>query len=187
MSKSHMYEFHYEYIKKKYDAKVELLYTDTDSFIYSIQTEDFYEDIKPVLHRFDTSDYSTDNIYKLPLVNKKALGVFKDELQGDLMSEFVGVRSKSYSFKTTKEIVKKIKGISKHVVNKKITIDQFKKFIFDGTTLLSNMYTFRSIGHKVYTQQVNKHCLSGVDNKRYQIPNSYKTLPWGSVNIQNYK
>lgn len=49
------------------------------------------------------------------------------------------------------------------------------------------MHTFRSIGHRVFTQNVNKICLSGTDNKRFQIPNSFKTLPWGSIYIKDYQ
>lgn len=96
---------------------------------------------------------------------------------GDLMTEFFGIRAKSYCFKTTNKTIKKIKGIKKNVVSK-ITINDFKNFIFHNKEFFSSMYTFRSINHSIYTQNINKKCFSGIDDKRFQVPNSFKTLPW---------
>ncbi|CAF4750982.1 unnamed protein product [Pieris macdunnoughi] len=94
-----MYEFQYSYMLPKYRQNVQLLYTDTDSFIYNIKTNNFYEDIKCDLQaRFDTSDFSKDNIYNLPLVNKKNVGLMKDESNGRIIREFIGLRSKMYSY-----------------------------------------------------------------------------------------
>jgi len=94
-----MYDFHYNYIKSKYDGKAELLFTDTDSLMYGIQTEDFYVDIaQDVESRFDTSDYPTG----LPIkagVNKNVIGMFKDKACGKQIEEFVGLRAKFYSYK----------------------------------------------------------------------------------------
>jgi hypothetical protein len=71
-----------------------LLYTDTASLITEIKTNDFYFDVKnSLINEFDTSDYSKDNIYGIPLVNKNVLGKFKDELNGQIMEEFIGLRS----------------------------------------------------------------------------------------------
>ena len=90
-SKTLMYEFHYNYIKKKYGDKAKLLFTDTDSLMYEIQTEDFYKDISAdVKHRFDTSDYPPNHPSGIPSgFNKKVLGVFKDEVKGKVIDEFV--------------------------------------------------------------------------------------------------
>ncbi|GFX54401.1 uncharacterized protein TNCV_3825001 [Trichonephila clavipes] len=74
ISKVLMYSFHYEYMKHRYDSKVRLMYTDTDSFIYEIKTDDFYSDMKEDINLYDTSDYDENNIYNLPLVNKKSSG-----------------------------------------------------------------------------------------------------------------
>ena len=101
LSKTLMFDFHYNYIKKKYGDKAKLLFTDTDSLMYEIQTEDFYEDIKgDVKDRFDTSDYPSNHPSGIPTgCNKKVLGMFKDEAGGEIIDEFVGLRSKLYSYK----------------------------------------------------------------------------------------
>ncbi|XP_061704174.1 uncharacterized protein LOC133515618 [Cydia pomonella] len=64
LSKYSMYGFHYDYMLPKYGTKLSLLYTDTDSFVYHIITNNFYEDIKSDLEqRFDTSTFPKDNIH----------------------------------------------------------------------------------------------------------------------------
>ena len=100
-SKNLMYDFHYNYIKKKYGDRAKLLFTDTDSLIYEIQTEDFYKDISAdVKRRFDTSDYPPNHSSGIPSgFNKKVLGMFKDEAVGEVIDEFVGLRAKLYSYK----------------------------------------------------------------------------------------
>ena len=104
-----MYDFHYNYIKRKYGDKAKLLLTDTDSTMYEIQTEDFYRDISAdVKYRFDTSNYPPDHPSGIPSgLNKKVLGMFKDEAAG--IDEFVGVRAKLYSIKCKR--VKKAKNV----------------------------------------------------------------------------
>ena len=58
LSKILMYDFHYNYIKKKYGQNTQLLFTDTDSFCYTINTEDVYQDMIKDKHVFDTSEYN---------------------------------------------------------------------------------------------------------------------------------
>ena len=96
LSKTLMYDFHYNYIKQKYGDKVKLLFTDTDSLMYEIQTEDFYRDTSAdAKRRFDTSDYPPNHPSGIPSgFNKKVLGMFKDEAGGKVIDEFVGLRAK---------------------------------------------------------------------------------------------
>ena len=91
ISKITMYGFWYDYV-------IRLCYMDTDSFVVNIKTKDFYRDIaENVKERFDTSNY----VYDRPLptgVNKKVIGLMKDELDGDIITEFVALRPKAYSY-----------------------------------------------------------------------------------------
>ena len=101
LSKIVMYEFHYDYMKQKYnDRNLTLCYMDTDSFIYSIETDDFYKDIADdIKDRFDTSGYNSSR--PLPIgLNKKVIGLMKDELRGEIMTEFVTLRPTMYAYKT---------------------------------------------------------------------------------------
>ena len=95
ISKTLMSDFHYNYIKEKYDEKAKLLFTDTDSLMHEIKTEDFYKDIAgDVNDLFDTSNYPEDHLSGLPSgVNKKVVGKFKDEAGGKQIIEFVGLRA----------------------------------------------------------------------------------------------
>ena len=83
LSKVVMYEFRYDYMKTKYGENLKLCYMDTDSLVYHIKTEDFYEDLaKVVKARFDTNGYSKKDARPLPMeLNKKVIGLMKDELE----------------------------------------------------------------------------------------------------------
>ena len=100
ISKASMYEFWYDYMKPKYANNVKLCCMDTDSFIMNIKTNDFYKDISnDVENRFDTSNYEVNR--PLPTgKNKKVIGLMKDELGGKIITEFVILRPKTYSFLT---------------------------------------------------------------------------------------
>ena len=98
ISKILMHEFWYDYIKPKYQNNAKLCYMGTDSFIINIKTEDFYKDIADDVEKgFDTSDYEVNR--PLPKgKNKKVIGLMKDELGGKIMTEFVALRPKAYSY-----------------------------------------------------------------------------------------
>ena len=95
-----MYEFWYDYTKPKYNDKVKLCYMDTDSFIMNIKIEDSYNDIaNDVEKRFDTLNYECDR--PLPTgKNKNVIGLMKNELGGRIITEFVTLRPKTYSYLT---------------------------------------------------------------------------------------
>ena len=123
ISKILIYEFWYDYMKPKYNDNVRLCYMDTDSFVMHIKTNDFYKDIaSDVENRFDTSSYEVNR--PLPTgKNKKVIGLMKDELGGKIITEFVTLRPKTYSFLTDdgKED-KKAKGTKKCVIKKMIKL-----------------------------------------------------------------
>ena len=179
LSKTLMYDFHYNYIKKKYGDKAKLLLTDTDSLMYEIQTEDFYKDISgDVKDRFDTSNYPFDHPSGIISgFNKKVLGMFKDEANGDIIDEFVGLRAKLYSYKMFEgEESKKCKGVKKSVVKKSITHEDYKTCLTTGNEQLRKQNIIRSYKHEVYTEEVNKIALSANDDKRYILEDGINTL-----------
>ncbi|KAJ0172472.1 hypothetical protein K1T71_000525 [Dendrolimus kikuchii] len=184
ISKTLMYEFHYDYILTKFGNNTKLLYTDTDSLIYQIFTNDFYDKIKSDLSlRFDTSDYPTNNIFGFPQLNKKKLGFFKDESNGKIVKEFVGLRSKMYAIQTENKLISKAKGVNKSVT-KRMTMQNYKSCLFDKNIKYDTMYRFRSIKHTIFTQQINKVCLSYNDTKRFILPNNVDTLAWGHYKLR---
>jgi len=172
-----MYDFHYNYIKKKYGPKAKLLMTDTDSLMYEIHTEDFFEDIREdIKEKFDTSSFE---ISKLPRLNKKVPGMLKDEAGGKIISEFVRLCAKSYVFDMDGDEFKKCKGVKKYVVNKEITLNDYKNCLFSGRQQLRPMNVIRSHHHEVFTEQVNKIALSADDDKRIILPDRMHTLAHG--------
>ena len=186
LSKTLMYDFHYNYIKQKYENKAKPLFTDTDSLMYEIQTEDFYKDISAdVKRRFDTSDYPPNHLSGLPSgFNKKVLGMFKDEAGGKVIEEFVGLRAKLYSYKMleSKED-KKCKGVKKSVVKENIAQKAYKNCLFMGKEQLRKMNVIRSHGHEVYTEEVNKIALCPNDDKRHILEGGVHTLALGHYMI----
>ena len=189
LSKTIMYDFHYNYIKPKYGDKAKLLISDTDSLMYEIETEDFYKDIsEDVKNRFDTSDYPENHPSGIPTgKNKKVLGMMKDEAAGKIIKEFVGLRAKLYSYKMYEgvEEIKKCKGIKKQVVKSSISHEDYKTCLRTGKEQLRKQNILRSYEHEVYTEEVNKVALSAQDDKRYILNDGVHTLAWGHYKIKD--
>ena len=181
LSKTLMYDFHYNYIKQKYGDTAKLLFTDTDNLMYKIQTEDFYKDISAdVKYRFDTSDHPPNRPSGIPSgFNMKVLGMFKDEAGGKVIDEFVGLRAKLYSYKMFEgEESKKCKGVKKSVVKKSVAHEFYKKCLFTGKEHLRKMNVIRSHMHEVYTEEVNKIALCPSDDKRHILEDG---VHWGII------
>ena len=168
LSKLIMYEFHYDYMLPKHDNNIKLCYMDTDSFVYDIETEDFYKDIADDIEdRFDTSSYCNR---PLPIgKNKKVIGLMKDDLGGEIMKEFISLCPKMYSYRVGSSEPKKCKGIKKCVVKKTITFEDYKRCLFDGRNVHKSQLLFRSNKHEVKTLEVNKLALNSQDDKRISI------------------
>ena len=182
ISKTLMYEFWYDYMKSKYDDNVKLCYMDTDSFIINIKTNDFYKDISnDVENRFDTSNYEVNR--PLPTgKNKKVIGLMKDELGGKIITEFVTLRPKTYSFLTNdgKED-KKAKGTKKCIIKKMIKFNDYKKYFLDDEVILKSQQRFISKKHDVYTENINKIALSNKIDNRIVSSNKISSYPYGYV------
>ncbi|KYN30743.1 hypothetical protein ALC56_14987 [Trachymyrmex septentrionalis] len=184
ISKVCLYEFHHEYMLPLFHDKCKIMYTDTDSLIYRVECEDVYETMKRDIARFDTSDYPTDNAYGMPLANKKVPGLMKDENNGAIMTEFVGLRAKMYAVRVDgKKDIKKVKGVKNNVVAQTITFDDYTRCLNEEIEMTRRQSCIRSKLHEVYTISESKIALSPYDDKRYVVPNSTETLPWGHWRI----
>ena len=181
ISKILMYELWYDYMKPKYNDDVKLCYMDMDSFVMHIQTNDFYKDIaSDVENRFDTN-YEVNR--PLPTgKNKKVIGLMKYELGGKIITEFVTLRPKTYSFLTDdgKED-KKAKGTKKCVIKKMIKFNDYKKCLLNDEVMLKPKQRFISKKHDVYTENINKIALSNNDDKRTVSLNKITTYPYGYI------
>ena len=163
-----MYEFWYDYLVLKYRDKVTPNYMDTDSFIIRIETEDFYEDIaNDVMKWFDTSKYNKEDNRPLPIgKNKKVIGMFKDELDGMIMTENGNDWAKIYAFKYKDgEEKKKAKGTKKSVIKNDLEFEDFKRSILKNETVMRSQLRFRSDHHNVFTKEVNKIVISSNEDK----------------------
>ena len=179
LSKHLMYDFYYNRMKGQYGDRCQLLYTDTDSLLLEIQTEDVYQDMADHAHLYDTSDYPQDHpLYST--VNKKVLGKMKDECAGRPIAEYVGLRPKMYSIlEADGKNIKKAKGVKKNVVKKHIRHEQYKEALFERRTFRHGMEVLRSERHRIYGQHLNKVSLSPFDSKRWIADNGVDTLAYG--------
>ena len=149
LSKTLMYDFHYNYIKEKYGRKAKLLFTDTDSLTYEIEAEDLYRDFWNDKNRFDSSDYPENSPY-FDKTNKKVIGKFKDEAAGIPITEFVGLRSKMYSYiKDNKKGGKTAKGIKKNIIKNDIKHEDYKNVLINNKQIHHTMKTIRSSNHQL--------------------------------------
>ena len=182
LSKIHMFKFHYGYVKKKWE-KVTVLYSDTDSLILEIETDDFFADTAGDVEKwFDTSKYPKDHFAAengFPVgKNKKILGMFKDEAEGKIIREFVGLRPKCYSIKMDEKEIKKAKGTKKHTV-KGISHEDFVRVLQGEKFPPMKNVSFRSHLHKIFTEQMWKVALSPDDDKRIVMADGIQTLAIG--------
>ena len=181
LSKHLMYNFYYNNLKKTYSDKIQLLYTDTDSVIIHVQTEDIYQDMQANISDYDTSNYQPSH----PLfstANKKVIGKFKDELGGKLLTEFVGIRPKMYSY-VGEDSGKRAKGVKKSVLKNTISHDDYKTCLLDKKVHSRDMPGLRSYNHTIHGETVHKVALAPLDTKRYILEDGITTLAFGHKDI----
>ena len=209
LSKLCMYQFYYDILKEKYGENVELAYTDTDSLLVKITTENIYKDMVKMADHFDFSDYPKDHevIKSLPedqwittngkrvLKNKKVPGLFKDELNGKVISWFIGLKPKMYSFILTDEDPKiprkerrKAKGVPKSIVQNEFTHERYRRVLYEKRLDdIVKFNTIRSEKHELYTMEVVKTGLSPTDDKKYIMEDGRHTMAYGDYRIPTHQ
>ena len=182
-SKILMYDFWYGYLKPMYKNNIKLCYMDTDSFIFHVKTDDFYKDISDTLDKwFDTS--KNDKKLDRPIeydVNTGVLGMFKDELKGYIMIEFVSLASKVYSHKQDNDKeTKVVKGVKKCVKKKILNFNDYINALLLNKKIMIKQQSFKSFYHYMYTIETNKIALRNSDNKRLTTFDGITTYPYGT-------
>ena len=183
LSKWHMYNFHYNVMKAIFGDRVHLLYTDTDSFIYEISSADVYEELRPhARDYFDFSNYPENHMLKNNC-NKKVPGKFKDESASKCITEFVGLRSKMYSFMfddkkdVSKAEVRVAKGVQKSVIFNDLRFSTYLNCLWNDEVKEHNFKTIRSMKHSVATYTQSKITLCPFEDKRYLL-DAINSLPY---------
>ena len=177
LSKTLIYDFHYNYIRKKY-PKAKLLFTDTDSLVYHMVAEDVYSDFYLDKHVFDNRDYPKSSKFYFD-ENKKVIGKFKDEAAGEPIVEFIGLKSKMYSYKTENKENKTAKGVKKNVIKRDLCHCDYFNTLYDCKTMRHKMRTIRSEYHQISSYQINKVSLSPFDDKRYILDDGITSYAYG--------
>ena len=183
LAKVHMYSFHYKIMKPHFKENLRLLYTDTDSFLYEISNvEDLTPELEKLSGYFDFSNYPPDHRLYSNKVSKLP-GYFKDEVGGRNIIEFVGLRSKMYSFLMASEDgalkeTKAAKGVKKSVISRELHHQDYLKCLFEQKLYENQFNRIRSKSHVVETSAEKKVSLSSFDDKRYLLDN-VESLPYG--------
>jgi hypothetical protein len=187
LSKLHMYEFHYDYIKPKYGVNATLLFTDTDSLCYSIKTDDLYKDNRENADLFDFSNYTQDGYRTCDKTNEKKIGCFKDETDGVPIVEFVGLRSKCYSVLLENDNEKKTcKGIKRSYVKANLKHENYRNCILGAKTdqrQLASFNNLRTIDHKIGLYRFTKTALSCSNDKCYLLNDGITSYSYGHFKI----
>ena len=166
-----MYDFHYRFIIKRFDA--ELLFSDADSLTYEIKSKDVYEDFFKHKHLFDFGNYPEDSEF-FAQANKKVIGKMKDDSEGKIIDEFVGLKSKMHSMLSDngKE------SNTANGVNIATEFNEFKDTLFNKKVLGHKMRRIESKKHKLVTYEINKISLLCFDDKRFVLEDGIHTLAY---------
>ena len=168
-------------MKPKCGDNVKLHYINTDSFIMRIKTEDFDKNIADDVEKvFDTSNYE----YERPLAEekkKKVIGLMKNELGGKIMTEFVALRLKTYSYLMDDGASdKKAKEAKKYVIKRRLKFNDCKDCLLNNEIVLKSQQRFKSERHDIYTEEINKIALSSNGDKRSQTFDRITSYPYGT-------
>jgi hypothetical protein len=190
-SKVVMYDFHYNFMLKHVKKEnLNLLFTDTDSLCYEIKHTDIYEVMKNNIDEFDTANYPKNHpLYSSK--NNKVIAKMKDETSGTPITQFVGLRSKVYSYKVDgdEENHNKLKGLKKYITED-IKFDMYKNTLFNRQDEAFKQNGIRSYAHTLYSESTIKTGLSYADDKIFICDDNINCYSFGHRNIpiiQNFE
>ena len=205
-SKLHMYQFWYDYLKVKYNDKIKLIYTNTDSFVIEVETDDIYKDMYEDGHLYDFSNYPKNNP-NYSLNNKKIYGIFKDDLNGKIITEFTADKPKMYSCEYIDKYLEMLNNCEQNeyelikskmhsneyidnytILNKnkhkgiKISVDlknnEYKRALYKEELIYKEFYNLQLNKQKIYLHKINRIALNPFDSKRHWIDN-INSIPYG--------
>ena len=176
-SKHVMMEFWYDCLKQRYGDRIELILSDTDSFIYYVQTENAYQDLYDMKDLMDLSGYPSDSPY-YDATNRKVVGKFSDEKPREIIEEVIALKPKMYSIKTNSGHSITAKGISKSA-QKRVTHEDYRTCLEEVTTTMITQRSIRSFNDSIRTIVARKRGLSAYDDKKYLLDNGVNTRAYG--------
>ena len=185
LSKHLMYDYKYNLFQKYYGDKIQLCYTDTDSFIFEIQSNTFIEELKNVFGEImDFSNFKTDHPY-FDNKNMKKIGLLKSETGEKTIHELVAIKSKLYSVLYGEDQKKcTAKGLQKSVLKKFINHNHYLNVIENNSAYITKMKRIQSKNHQLQTIKLNKMIFTAFDDKRYILDDGLNTLPFGHYSIK---
>ena len=155
------------------------MFTDTDSLVYEIKTEDIYKEFYRDKNLFDFIYYPLNSKFFDP-ANKKVIDKIKDEFKGKIINGFIGLKSKMYSLiNVDEEEVIKVTG-----VNKKIRHKEFIDVLFNRKVIRHNMKRIQSRSHRIVTYNACKISLPCFDDKRYVSDDGVNSLTYFHKDIK---
>ena len=192
LAKYYMYQFHYKVMKNHFGERIKLLYTDTDSLVYEIDSEDVYQEFHSspeLMKAFDFSNYPKDHLL-FSDERKKIPGYFKDETASLPIEKFIGLRSKMYCIKHAPDAheesepceIRMAKGVKRPVVQNDLRFKHYEECLFEGKKFEHDFHTIKSSRHKVVTSHQSKVSLSSFDDKRW-LSDCVHSLPYGHYHL----
>jgi len=184
-AKYYMYDFHYNVMKEHFGNRISLLYTDTDSFIYEIQSPDVYQELRSLREYFDFSNYPSSH-FLFSDEHKKVPGLFKDECASVPIEKFIGLRSKMYCLKQSQGTELKLaKGVRKSVIQNDLRCENYEKCLFEQERFEHEFHMIKSVRHHVSTSHQSKISLSPFDDKRWLL-DCVESLPYGHYRLDRH-
>jgi hypothetical protein len=177
VSKLRMLDFHYHTIEAKLKGKYDLIYSDTDSLVYHIKSQNLNKWFLDNEEEFDLSEMEKKHRSEK---NTNVLGKFKSEVGSKIITEFVALSPKSYCYKYCSQEVKKAKGVSLAISEKTMDFADYKRVMDSNQSQTRTIYGIRSFNQQLYTTCEDKIVLTSFYDKLKML-NSIDCEPFGFV------